>query len=81
VIAGRSANPRQIIGDRDRLAVAAAHALAALPGPQRRVIMMVYYGHLSCPQAAAATRIPESVVKQRLHDGLHAIRAHLTRAL
>ncbi|MFI5778944.1 RNA polymerase sigma factor [Nocardia sp. NPDC051570] len=65
-------------GDPD-LAIATANAIAALPGPQRRILVLICYGHLSCPQAAAATRVPESVVKQQLHDGLHAIRTHLGR--
>ncbi|WP_369123135.1 hypothetical protein [Nocardia blacklockiae] len=41
--------------------------------------MLVHDRHFSCSQAAVTTRVPESVVKQQLHDCLHAIRAHLAR--
>ncbi|MEU7143896.1 sigma factor-like helix-turn-helix DNA-binding protein [Nocardia sp. NPDC046473] len=77
--AGWPPDRRRTVGEQDRLSV--ANAVAALPDPQRRIIVIVYYRRLSCPEAANAARVPESVVKQLLHDGLHAIRAHLARAL
>ncbi|WP_433663284.1 RNA polymerase sigma factor [Nocardia sp. CA-128927] len=79
MIAGWPADLGRRVGERDRRTI--ANAIAELPDPQRRIIVIVYYAHLSCPEAARAARVPEPVVKQLLHDGLHAIRAHLARAL
>ena len=53
-------------------------AVAALPGPQRRVLTEIYYRDRSVAETARILRIPPGTVRSRTFYGLHALRRVLT---
>jgi RNA polymerase sigma-70 factor (ECF subfamily) len=57
--------------------VALMRALATLPVPQRRAVIMFYLGDMSVAEIAAAEGITDNAVKQRLHRGRAALAEHL----
>ncbi len=50
------------------------HAVAALPGDQRRVVEMRFFGDASLQDIATALGCPEGTVKSRLHHALRTLR-------
>ena len=57
-----------------RMVEAASCAVAALPGDQRRVVEMRFFGDASLQDIAAALDCPEGTVKSRLHHALRTLR-------
>jgi len=51
-----------------------AGVLAALPEPQREVLLMRFVDDMSLKEIAAALEIPEGTVKSRLHHALQTLR-------
>ncbi|TDB82248.1 RNA polymerase sigma factor [Micromonospora sp. KC721] len=58
---------------RDRL----AQALAALPAPEREVLLLVAWAGLSCQDAATAMDIPAGTARSRLHRARTQMRSAL----
>lgn len=52
-------------------------ALATLPVPLRRAVIMYYLGDMSVAEIAAIEGVTENAVKQRLHRGRAALAEHL----
>jgi RNA polymerase sigma factor (sigma-70 family) len=82
----RSAGPEVVEWDGDALAgrldAAAvrgrlAAALAALPGTEREVLLLVAWAGLSCQDAATALDIPAGTARSRLHRARTQVRAAL----
>jgi RNA polymerase sigma-70 factor (ECF subfamily) len=57
--------------------VALVRALAALPEPQRKVLVLHYLGHLSVAEIAAQERVAAGTVKSRLSRGRAALAEQL----
>jgi RNA polymerase sigma-70 factor (ECF subfamily) len=57
--------------------VALARALSALPGRQRRAVILHYLGDLTILEIAAQEGVPEGTVKSWLHRGRTALAARL----
>lgn len=53
-------------------------ALAALPGPQRRLIERAFYGDLSHSEIAAETGLPLGTIKSRIRLALEKLRRQMT---
>lgn len=60
----------------DRVALVAA--LAKLPAPQRRVVVMHYLADLPVAGIAAAEGVPEGTIRVWLHRGRAALAGHLS---
>jgi RNA polymerase sigma-70 factor (ECF subfamily) len=58
--------------------VALVRALATLPEPQRRAVIMYYLGDMSVAEVAGIERASENTVKQRLFRARAALAARLT---
>jgi RNA polymerase sigma-70 factor (ECF subfamily) len=56
-----------------------ALALATLAKPQRTVIVMAYYGGMTCVEIAKQLAIPTGTVKSRLASGLDGLRTTMRR--
>jgi RNA polymerase sigma-70 factor (ECF subfamily) len=56
-------------------------ALDQLPGPQRQVIELAYFGGLSQSEIAAELRLPLGTVKTRMLTGMQRLRASLAPVL
>jgi RNA polymerase sigma-70 factor (ECF subfamily) len=52
-------------------------AIAALPGPQRQVLIEVYCRDRSVAETALITQIPPGTVRSRIFYGLRALRRAL----
>jgi RNA polymerase sigma-70 factor (ECF subfamily) len=52
-------------------------AIAALPGPQRQVLIEVYYRDRSVAETARILQIPPGTVRSRIFYGLRALRRAL----
>ncbi|MEW2583497.1 sigma-70 family RNA polymerase sigma factor [Streptomyces virginiae] len=62
----------------DRLVITGE--LAKLPGPQREVLAMAFYGDLTQTQIAERTGMPLGTVKSHTRRGLHRMRHRFTAA-
>ncbi|HEY0613595.1 MAG TPA: RNA polymerase sigma factor [Candidatus Elarobacter sp.] len=54
------------------------HALDALPGAQRDVILRAYYGHRTLAEIATETNVPLGTVKSRLAAALRRLHSALS---
>jgi RNA polymerase sigma-70 factor (ECF subfamily) len=57
--------------------VAVIAALAALPEPQRRAVVLHYIADLTVPEVAEREGVPEGTVKSWLHRARTALAAEL----
>ena len=62
--------------DRDRWLT---RALAALPGEQRDVLQLRFFGEQTLAEIAVVLAVPTGTVKSRLHYGISSCREYLTR--
>lgn len=53
--------------------------LTRIPGPQREVFALAYYGKLTHTEIATQLGLPPGIVKGRMRLGLHRLREHLQR--
>jgi RNA polymerase sigma-70 factor (ECF subfamily) len=67
------------LADEQRDAIHAA--VAALPGEQRRVVELRYFGDLSLDEIAATTHQPVGTVKSRLHRGIASLRGRVASGI
>jgi RNA polymerase sigma-70 factor (ECF subfamily) len=64
---------------RDRAIV--SHALDRLPAPQRRAVLMAYWGGLTAEQIAERSGVPVGTVKSRIRLGVMKLRERCEREL
>jgi RNA polymerase sigma-70 factor (ECF subfamily) len=55
-------------------------ALATLPVPQRRAVIMYYLGDMSVTEIAGVEGATENAIKQRLHRGRGVLAGHLVES-
>jgi RNA polymerase sigma-70 factor (ECF subfamily) len=74
---GGSAEAPDAALERGETARAVRASLVALPEPQRRAVVLAFFGGLSHPDVAAALGIPLGTAKTRIRAGLHRLRETL----
>ena len=76
VFGAPAADPEEVAGVRDD-AASLARALLRIPGEQRQVLAMAYFGGLSQSQIATHLAVPLGTVKKRVRLGMGKLRAAL----
>ena len=76
LLAAPTGDPEELAGARDD-ATSLARALLRLPGEQRQVLAMAYFGGLSQSQIATHLAVPLGTVKKRVRLGMGKLRAAL----
>ena len=76
--AGRLAEQHQPVPGPSPERIVLVQALATLPVPQRRAVIMYYHGDMSVSEVAQIEGTSENTVKQRLHRARTALTEKLT---